>query len=222
MSINFISLKKSESELNNNFSSLIELTRKMGVRLYSIIENKKVTQEDIDKIESYKSRITELRHDIRDDCIWTISKDQPRANHLRFIIAILYSLKDIERISDYLWDIVKTLKKEKISIDMINNLEQLMKNSIVFFDKVIETLNDESLNSYEDEIYSMFSKFRESYKLFLTNTVKTFAKKSIVNKNIEKYIEYYFNFSVVIKYVDRIVDHYLHIYKNFLLVKGSN
>lgn len=219
MAINFLSLKKSENDLNEQFLSLLKLSRKMYSRLITMIENKVVTQEDTEKMDNYRSRINESRRDIRDDCIWIISKDQPRANHLRFIIAVLYSIKDIERISDYAFTISNILKKEKITSSMIVNMTSLLEKAIIFYDKVIESLNSDDLELYEEELSTLFSQFRIDYKEFLTSNIKKFSKTN--NLNQETFIEYYFNFSIVVKYIDRVVDHGMSIYKNFMMIKGN-
>lgn len=219
MAINYLSLAKSELELNESFLSLIALCRKMYVKLATMIDNKIITQESLDKMEEYHNRVNENRRDIRDDCIWIISKDQPRASHLRYIIAVLYSIKDIERMSDYAYIISRILKKEKITKEMVAKLSSLLSKSIEFYDCIINALKKGNLNDHEETIQLMFNNFRVAYKSFLTNSIGTLSK-NLNPTNLSQFIEYYFNFSIVIKYIDRIVDHCLSIYKNFVIIKN--
>ncbi len=219
MAINFLSLEKSELELNDNFLSLVSLCRKMYIKLATMVDNKIVTQESLDKMEEYHNRVNESRRDIRDDCIWIISKDQPRASHLRYIIAVLYSIKDIERMSDYAYKISRILKKEKITTVMVNRLSSLLGKSIDFYDCIIDVLSKDDLSEYEEKIQSMFNSFRIDYKNFLTNSIELFSK-TLSPSDVSQFISYYFNFSIIIKYIDRIVDHCLSIYKNFVSVKN--
>ncbi|WP_412032192.1 PhoU domain-containing protein [Malacoplasma muris] len=219
MAINFLSLEKSELELNDNFLSLVSLCRKMYIKLATMVDNKIVTQESLDKMEEYHNRVNESRRDIRDDCIWIISKDQPRASHLRYIIAVLYSIKDIERMSDYAYTISRILKKEKITTVMVNRLSSLLGKSIDFYDCIIDVLSKDDLSEYEEKIQSMFNSFRIDYKNFLTNSIELFSK-TLSPSDVSQFISYYFNFSIIIKYIDRIVDHCLSIYKNFVSVKN--
>ncbi len=219
MAINFLSLEKSELELNDNFLSLVSLCRKMYIKLATMVDNKIVTQESLDKMEEYHNRVNESRRDIRDDCIWIISKDQPRASHLRYIIAVLYSIKDIERMSDYAYTISRILKKEKITTVMVNRLSSLLGKSIDFYDCIIDVLSKDDLSEYEEKIQSMFNSFRSDYKNFLTNSIELFSK-TLSPSDVSQFISYYFNFSIIIKYIDRIVDHCLSIYKNFVSVKN--
>lgn len=219
MAINFLSLEKSELELNDNFLSLVSLCRKMYIKLATMVDNKIVTQESLDKMEEYHNRVNESRRDIRDDCIWIISKDQPRASHLRYIIAVLYSIKDIERMSDYAYTISRILKKEKITTVMVNRLSSLLGKSIDFYDCIIDVLSKDDLSEYEEKIQSMFNSFRSDYKNFLTNSIELFSK-TLSPSDVSQFISYYFNFSIIIKYIDRIVDHCLSIHKNFVSVKN--
>lgn len=219
MAINYLSLAKSELELNESFLSLIVLCRKMYVKLATMIDNKIITQESLDKMEEYHNRVNENRRDIRDDCIWIISKDQPRASHLRYIIAVLYSIKDIERMSDYAYIISRILKKEKITKEMVAKLSSLLSKSIEFYDCIINALKTGNLNDHEETIQLMFNNFRVAYKSFLTNSIGTLSK-NLNPTNLSQFIEYYFNFSIVIKYIDRMVDHCLSIYKNFVIIKN--
>lgn len=219
MAINFLSLEKSELELNDNFLSLVSLCRKMYIKLATMVDNKIITQESLDKMEEYHNRVNESRRDIRDDCIWIISKDQPRASHLRYIIAVLYSIKDIERMSDYAYTISRILKKEKITTVMVNRLSSLLGKSIDFYDCIIDVLSKDDLSEYEEKIQSMFNSFRSDYKNFLTNSIELFSK-TLSPSDVSQFISYYFNFSIIIKYIDRIVDHCLSIYKNFVSVKN--
>lgn len=221
MGINFISLEKTELELKENFLSLIKLCRKMYSRLENMFTTKEINEQYIEKMDSYKFAITESRRDIRDDCIWIISKDQPRAGHLRFIIAILYSIKDIERMSEYAATIAKILHNEKLTITMINQSSDLFLKSIAFFDQIIKLLTTENVENYEEEVNDLFHDFRANYKKFLTFSIKEFSSKKF-NKNVVVQVEHYFSFSIVIKYIDRIVDHAHSIYNNFMLIKGNS
>lgn len=218
MAINFISLEKSEIELNKNFLSLVKLCRKMYSKLGDMFDSKTITENNIEKMELLKNQINESRRDIRDDCVWIISKDQPRAGHLRFIIAVLYSIKDIQRMSEYALTIAKILFNEKLTSRMIKHCNQLFKSSILFFDKVIKLLSTAEVEKYEEQVSNLFNDFRKIYKLFLTESIDTF---SVNNSNKKIDIENYFNFSIVIKYIDRIVDHAQSIYNNFMLIHGS-
>lgn len=221
MAINFFSLEKSELELKDNFMSLTSMCRKMYTKLTTMISNKVVTRDDLDKMDEYRNRITETRRDIRDDCIWIISKDQPRANHLRFIIAILYSIKDVERMADYAFTIAKILNKEKITSSMIKSMDSLLAKSIAFYDSVIQKIDADDMYECEENMYMMFDSFRNDYKAFLKESI-TELSSSINLANASKFVEYYFNYSIVIKYLDRVVDHALSIYKNFLLIRSKN
>ena len=159
-----------------------------------------------------KTRINDLKRDIRDDSIWIISKDQPRASHLRFIIAILYSIKDNERISQYAYNVAKWINKYPLSLNMRSSIPLLLKKSNLFFQKIINVVSSDSVNEYETEIKKDALEYRSFYKEF----VKGMIKKN--NLNSDESIDMYFNISLIFKCFERTVDHLLEIFKNFMLI----
>lgn len=117
MAINIHSLIKSEKELSSSFVSLFKFCFKMHTRLLEYMNNDSINETTLEKFQSYKNKVMELKNNLRDDCIWIISKDQPRSTHLRYIIAIIYSIKDLERISEYAYNIFFYSYKIKLSDD---------------------------------------------------------------------------------------------------------
>ncbi|MBD5445940.1 MAG: hypothetical protein HDR31_01330, partial [Mycoplasma sp.] len=79
MAINIYSLEKSEIDLKNNFLEFFSMCQKMCLRALNEIESTEISEDAIEKFLSYKIRANEKKRDIRDECIWIISKDQPRA-----------------------------------------------------------------------------------------------------------------------------------------------
>ena len=213
MAINFLSLEKSEIELKENFIDLLKQTQSLHEKLYDyLVNNIPIDEEKLEDFLELKTRINDLKRDIRDDSIWIISKDQPRASHLRFIIAILYSIKDNERISQYAYNVAKWINKYPLSLNMRSSIPLLLKKSNLFFQKIINVVSSDSVNEYETEI----KKDALEYRIFYKEFVKGMIKKN--NLNSDESIDMYFNISLIFKCFERTVDHLLEIFKNFMLI----
>lgn len=215
MAINYLSLEKSELELKESFLDMLKSSYKLHLYLYETITSKdKISEEKLEKFLEYNTRISDKKRDIRDDAMWIISKDQPRSSHLRFVIAILYSIKDGERISQYAYNVAKGVSKYPLSISMTEWIPKLLKFSNLFFQKIINVVSKEEIDKYEEDIRNDAKAFRDYYKKF----IKTIIRKNMLNS--DESIEMYFNFSIIVKYLERTVDHLLEIYKNFLLISS--
>ena len=104
MSTNYNILLKSEKKLKELTVSYLALIHEIHQKLWNDVD-KHVSSEDIslifDNTERRQKRSLVMEDELLDECIWTISKDDPRANHLRFIISVICSTKDLTRASEY-------------------------------------------------------------------------------------------------------------------------
>ena len=116
--------------------------------------------------------------EILDDCIWTISKYQPVANHLRFVISIINSIKDLERMADYVISTAKfiylhdTFDEEQIDL-IIEGIQASIS-------AVTEILNLLTIKK-EDKINNEISIFQESTKIH-----SSYNDRSMFSYNIFK------------------------------------
>lgn len=216
MAINFLSLEKSEIELKQNFVEFLNLCYKMHSKIDEVLKDDEQKKDIIEIMSDFKSKAKEKKRDVRDDCIWILSKDQPRANHLRFIIAILYSIRDLERIAEQCYNIVwyftnsnmnKSLKK--IVTKTISVSKTIFKNMKKIFEEKDVTKHTESVKKYANE-------FKETYRKTLADAMKNSPDSN------EEETEYIYTFSIVMKYIDRTIDHLWSIYENFSMIKNNN
>lgn len=214
MAINIYSLVKSEVDLKNNFLEFFSMCQRMCLRALNEIQSKEISEDAIEKFLSYKIRANEKKRDIRDECIWTISKDQPRASHLRFIIAILYSIRDLERVAEQSYNVLFFSKKFKLPIQLRKFLGDILQLINVSLARMYEIIKDNDCEKYEAEITGIFEKFKEKYK----NVTTTLIEK--VFGEIKNKAQVIYNFSIVMKYLDRIMDHMMTVYDNFLMIKN--
>lgn len=222
MAINFYSLEKSEFELKQSFLEFVDMCYRYHVKACELLKESTISDEMISKMLAKKMKAKEKKRDIKDDCIWIISKDQPRANHLRFIVAILYSSRDLERIAEQAYNIVWYSKKiwplkNNVSNPLKNIVIKCLENSNVFFEKMIEIFKSHSdFSKYLDDVKETIAKFRTEYKSILSEALKD------LSLSINNQVDFIFSFSIVMKYIDRTIDHLWSIYDNFLMIRNKD
>lgn len=223
MAINFYSLEKSEYELKQSFLEFVDMCYRYHVKASEILKQETISDESVSVMLSKKTKAKEKKRDIKDDCIWIISKDQPRANHLRFIVAILYSSRDLERIAEQAYNIVWYSKKiwslanKNLSKPIKNIVIKCLENSNVFFEKMADIFKSHSdYAKYLDDVKSTIAKFRAEYKLILSEALKD------LSLSIDHQVDFIFSFSIVMKYIDRTIDHLWSIYDNFLMIRNKD
>ncbi|MEF9985082.1 MAG: PhoU domain-containing protein [Malacoplasma sp.] len=214
MAINIHSLIKSEKELSDNFVSLFKLCFKMHTRLLEYLNNNSINETTLEKFSIYKNKVTELKNHIRDDCIWIISKDQPRSTHLRYIIAILYSIKDLERISEYAYNIFYYSYKLEISDSYKKEMMTIISKSNETFCSLMDMFEKNIVINLEDLYMEEINKFKDFYKSFVK---KNFSKLKL---SADKNSDDFYQFSIMIKYTERTIDHIESIFNNFIMIKS--
>lgn len=214
MAINIHSLIKSEKELSNNFVSLFKFCFKMHTRLLEYINKDSINESSLEKFQNYRNKVTELKNNIRDDCIWIISKDQPRSTHLRYIIAILYSIKDLERISEYAYNIFFYSCKIKLSDSYKKEMIKILAKSNATFSELMNMFEKNVVTDLEDKYIEEINKFKDFYKTFIKNN---FSKLML---SADKNSDDFYHFSIMIKYTERTIDHIEAIFNNFIIIKS--
>lgn len=214
MATNINSLLKSEKELWNNFIDLLNFALKTHCRLEEYFKTKKVTQEMINKFVKYKDSSLAYRISIRDDCLWIISKDQPRSTHLRFIIATLYSVKDVERIIEYAYNMIIMVDKINFSNAYLDEIISILTESNKTFSSLISLFKTNKTEEKNDLAYIEINKFKEKFSKFVKNII--FKLKP----NIDSEIDEFFNFSILVKYIERTIDHIGLIFENYAMIKS--
>lgn len=228
MAINFFSLEKSEYELKQSFLEFLDMCYRYHLKACESLKQDSISDASVNEMAAKKVKAREKKRDIKDDCIWIISKDQPRANHLRFIVAILYACRDLERIAEQaynivwysrkIWSLENTALSKTLKEIVINTLER----SNEFFKNMITILrSDSDYSKYFEEVKTLIQNFRNEYKTILSKALLSSSFKDIESKKIN-HLDFIFSFSIVMKYIDRTIDHLWSIYDNFLMIKNKD
>lgn len=216
MAINFMSLAKSEIELKQSFNEYLTLCYNLYSRVGEILKKGKVEESHIMEINEYKILAKEKKRDLRDDCIWIISKDQPRANHLRFIIAVLYSIRDIERIAEQSYNILWYWKNSNLKQSLSEIINGIMLSSKKIFKNMKKILEEKDVTKHYETMKNLSNDFKEKYRISLSEAIE----KCPSNKKED--FDYMYTFSIIMKYIDRTFDHLFSIHQNFAMIKNNN
>lgn len=216
MAINFFSLEKSEIELKQNFNEFLSLCYKIYKELGNLISKNDLSETALNEIYEYKIKAKEKKRDVRDDCIWIISKDQPRANHLRFIIAILYSVRDLERIAEQAYGIIWYYKNSNFNENLKKTIRKILDFSISVFKSMKKIIEEKDVTKHRDVFKKLENDFKEQHRKLLSQAIKDSPD------NNDEEFEYIYAFSIIMKYIDRTMDHLLSIYQNFSMIKNND
>ncbi len=164
-----------------------------------------------EKIRTYEGTIDGMYSDLLDQAMWIIQKDQPRATHLRYIIAIINSIRDIERVSDYAESIANFFEKRKVNSQLITTTKEV-------YSKVVDLLiasQEKFLNeSAVDTFHFYRQNLREIEKFIkekLRNAIKNFECLNIADDDSKILID----FIGVFRSIERTIEHIENVYEAF-------
>ncbi|MGL4951841.1 MAG: PhoU domain-containing protein [Mycoplasma sp.] len=207
-------LKTEEKEIIVKFKSFLLNAIDYQEKCFNdFLEGKDSSEMFFEAIEVDKKNIKKSR-DILDECIWFIQKNEPRANHLRLIIAVINSLNDIKRISNYNVTFTKFCSKQTpddIAI-LKKEIKPLGQISIKSVRELYVLIEEFELSTIKEKSDIIFEKFIEQYKEIYTKSIKG----SLKCKN--ESTKFVVNTVVIVKNFDRFVDHTMNIIENLLAI----
>lgn len=219
MSANYSLLKDSENELLEKFQTFAKHVINSWKELHKVLQsNSTVSQEKLNHFFELEDQSNHFEAEILDDSIWAISKNQPIGNHLRFIIAILNSITDLERMADYVMSAAKFFyTHQKIDNKIANLLIASIKDSSSYVEKIFDCL----MTKKAVESYDVAVKYQKTYQEKYAAAMVELSK--ILHSKTAKEIANILTGAIIVfKHVERNVDHALNIAENFLYIKESD
>ena len=216
MPINFDTLKTSENNLRKLFLKFYSHVLASQDYLYKqFATSKKISAQTLQYIVTKEKIANQYEAQILDEASWIISKDQPRATHLRYLIAIMRSIKDLERMGDFVERITRILYHQtKLDNGLIKIICRLMKESYDFAKGICRNLHFDSKqnkNYYVNNATSNFQDFSKKYRAaFKEIGQKIFKSKRDINSKIAIF--------TAIKNIERNADHAFNILENFIYI----
>ena len=224
MSSNYQLVKTSEKELTQHFFKFYHHVRNEWKKLIAILkESKTISDENYKVFKKMENKSNHMEADILDESIWSISRNQPVANHLRFVISIIYSISDLERMADYVINCVNIIRQNKFTNYAIAVALDAFKLSFDCMEKIFKLLETKEKIKVDPivayhQANVVINYYRTEYKEILKD-----LSKIIYDKNTPEQIETILSsISIIVKYSERNVDHSVNILENFIYVRESN
>ena len=164
-----------------------------------------------------------MEADILNETIWSISRNQPVANHLRFAVSIIYSISDLERMADYVMNSINIIKNNNFNEEVLDIIKDAYKLSYDCMNNLLKTLTTKDKIKIDAALaYKLANKTLNDYRIKHKDITKRLSKV-IFDKNTPKQIdEILSSVSIIIKYSERNIDHAVNIIENFIYVRESN
>lgn len=218
MATNYESLENSEIRLRNMFYAYYDhVLKTQEILLQKLKNNKKITHADFDEIRDLENMSNQKEAEIMDEGLWMISKENPKANHLRFVMAILYSIKDLERMSDYVYTITQFLSTSKsVTVKIQQIFSEAFEKSYELNKIYYSLIQDASASIFYSEAQEIEKHYQEEYALIARKIT------DILFKAKEEYsTNAYIGLVTALKHVERTIDHAINIVENFIYIKQS-
>lgn len=219
MPINFETLKNSEINLKQMLIDFFAHVLKTENKLLILLnKKKKITTRQFNDLVIFERQNNKWEAKILDEASWIISKEIPRAQHLRFIIATIRSIKDLERVGDYVVNVARyAYRAKKVNEKIWNILELTLKEALVILEDVYNNLvsgNKQSKQYYTKKLVPLQMEFSEKYRLIFKELGKIIFKA----KNLDDVLGAF----TALKYIERSVDRAVNITENFVYISEAN
>lgn len=216
MPINFNTLVASEQELKKMFGNFY----KHILTTYEMLQEKLNSKEGIkpsvfNTFEKREDKANQFEANLLNETNWIISKDIPRAAHLRYLVAIIRSIKDLERMGDFAFSIARYFAKHRdvypeIKKILMQALEDSIHTTKVFYRAVMSKTKIE-----KEYIIRSASPLMDEYKHKYSRRFKDlgeiiFSKKKNVKGRVGAF--------KTLDYLGRNAEHAYNIVKCFIYI----
>lgn len=224
MSANYGLVRTSEKELTQRLLKFYRHVKKSWLSLITLIsKHTKITNDIYKQFQANENKSNHMEADILNEAIWSISRNQPVANHLRFAVSIIYSISDLERMADYVMNSINIIKNNNFNEEVLDIIKDAYKLSYDCMNNLLKTLTTKDKIKIDAALaYKLANKALNDYRIKHKDITKRLSKV-IFDKNTPKQIdEILSSVSIIIKYSERNIDHAVNIIENFIYVRESN
>lgn len=214
MSTNYNILLRSEKQLKKLIIEYLDLVYKIHTKFWKELNG--IEKENygtvLDNTERRIKQAFLMEEELIDECIWTISKDGPRANHLRFIVSIIYCAKDLTRASEYAQSIIKIVMRRNIDQNNLVPIQPIVDAYLALIAKIIKIYN----SNHEDKI----EKVDELTLEFETQLDEQETKLREEFKNDPNQITYLY-VSQIIRFINSTIERIKSVFPSTLFIKSA-
>ena len=225
MSVNYSMTKESEKTLRKSFFNFYDHVHMSWKKLADTYKRHgTISDHDLEKFFEYEEQSNAFESQMLEECIWHISRYSPFASHLRFIISIIYSISDLERMADYVISNARYLNQHRIKEKSINAvLVNTMSKSVITMDKIVDILRKrENIDEHWITTYRLTTKYAEEFKKYFDDQVRILVKAAYNKDTPEEARNLIAGTSMLLKNVERNVDHATNIVENFVYIKNAD
>lgn len=212
MSVNYGLLKESENEIMGEFRIFYDYIIEIQSALYNSLiarKDQNITEEDFDNIQSMVKKAEIMHNDLLSNCIWLIQKNEPRASHLRFIIAIVYSIKSLLYISDGVVKIANFFYKKKIIAELFKEFLTAYEDTIELSKEIANSLTERDISIVVQNLKDKFDTYHQEIK----NLVRKCAY--IHDDNLYRDNKDLINFIINVGRLERLIERQENILSDF-------
>lgn len=214
MPTNYNILLKSEKKLKKIIIEYLDLVHKIHLKLWDELGEFKSDEIHFayDNVERRIKKAILMEEELIDECIWTISKDDPRANHLRFIISIIYCAKDLTRASEYAQTMAKIIMRKNFDSEHMEFLKPISK----LYLKTIE----KSMKIYASSIEEKTEKFDELNHEFEIELEK---QEQLIREKLKESAKEitYINISQITRLISSTIERIKTVFPSTIFVKST-
>ncbi|OAL10230.1 PhoU family transcriptional regulator [Candidatus Mycoplasma haematobovis] len=211
MAINAFLLEGVISDCFISFKAYFDLTYSLHKKVYDFYfqyQNKDLLQE----IREIEFDVNSIQKRMAEEIVWNISQHTPQATDLRFFLAVLLSLKDLERFADYGFSIAQIINKQGKelstvfkSFDIFSEMLKCIKEIWKEFIKCKGRINAIDLK----QCSGIRNKFIEMQKHAFAKTSELVLVISEMNKDLPSFVH------LVLVKLGRAMDHIFNVIENF-------
>jgi phosphate uptake regulator len=129
----------------------------------------------------------------------------------------LNSIKDLERIADYAVSAARFFANNKISDEMRGIMTDALKASLTATQKIFKALKTKTAMEAYKVCQAAQTTFRKEYTAVITRLTTL-----LTNRSGEQVLKLFQGAIVILKHIERIVDHAVNVSENFVFVKQSD
>ncbi len=224
MSINFQFIKSSEHQLFKEFKHIYKFAVESHDFMYETLVKKTdnmnlgFDQNIIDTIQFRYKQVDILINDLLSNCVWNIQKNEPRANHLRFIVAIINSLRDLEFLNNSYLSLLKFFMKRQLSQDIYKHFLEAYKITNNVSHTIIDELEEHNrLYIGNEKLVNTFTEYHKYLKNIIRTSILIYSENNHMLDN-KTLIDLITNFGIL----ERMVEHQESIIHAFSYINPIN
>lgn len=225
MSVNYSITKASEQELKASFFKFYNHVYKTWIKLASTLQEKEAIElNDLEWFFKMEEKSNQFKAHILDQCIWNISRCQPIATHLRFVIAIMYSINDLERMADYIISSARYIHQHEIKEkSVINLLISTISTSVETMNKLIRQLkNPMNIKKNYLRAHKKTIELAKAYRVEYNASLKKLSSFMFKQDTAQDITDIMTGIAVIMKSAERNVDHAVNIIENFIYIRNAD